>query len=126
MRASRLFLVPVISLIAVLAGCGGDDDTAELPDLGDTDATVEVLARDIGFPDGTYATDAGRVGFVYENVGNIRHTLVIEGVDGFALNVNNKGDVDQGTVDLEPGTYSMFCDIPGHKAAGMVADLVVS
>ncbi len=126
MRSPRLLLVPVIALLAVVAGCGGDDDAAAVPDLGDTDATVEVLARDISFPEGTYATGAGRVGFVYENVGNIRHTLVIEGVDGFELDVNKNGDVDQAAVDLEPGTYSLFCDIPGHKAAGMIADLVVS
>ncbi len=126
MRSPRLLLVPLLAVLAVVAGCGGDDDAAAPPDLGETDDALEVLAQDISFPNGTYAADAGRVGIVYENVGNIRHTLVIDGVEGFELDVNKKGDVDQAAVDLEPGTYSLFCDIPGHKAAGMIADLIVS
>lgn len=121
----RLLSVTLITL-AVLAGCGGDDDAASTPaDLGDTDDVVEVLAEDISFPQDVYETEAGRVGFVYENVGNIRHTLVIDGVDGLDLDVASNGDVDQGAVDLEPGTYTLICDVPGHSAAGMVADLVV-
>ncbi len=124
---SRHLLVPVA--VCLLAACGGDDGdggSAAPPDLGDTDSSVEVLAEDISFPEDVYEVDAGRVGFVYENVGNIRHTLVIEGVDGLDLTVDRKGDVDAGAVDLEPGTYVLFCDVPGHRAAGMVADLVVS
>lgn len=112
--------------LGLLAACGGDDDDAAAPaDLGDVDATVEVLAEDISFPQDVYETTAGRIGFVYENVGNIRHTLLIEDVDGLKLTVDRKGDVDQGAIDLEPGTYVLFCDIPGHRPAGMVADLVV-
>lgn len=115
--------------LGLLAACGGDDangDSVAPPDLGETDATIEVLAEDISFPQDVYETPAGRVGFVYENVGNIRHTLLIEGVDDFELDVSKKGDVDAGAVDLEPGSYVLFCDVPGHRSAGMVADLVVS
>ena len=86
----------------------------------------EILAEDISFPEDVYETDAGAVGIVYENVGQIRHTLVIEGEDGFKLDVSTNGDVDQGIIDLEPGTYRLICDVPGHRPAGMVADLVVS
>lgn len=126
MRPRHVLLALALGL---LAACGGDDangDSAAPPDLGETDATIEVLAEDISFPQDVYETSAGRVGFVYENVGNIRHTLLIEGVDDFELDVSKKGDVDAGAVDLEPGSYVLFCDIPGHRAAGMVADLVVS
>ena len=126
MRPRHLLLLVALGLFAA---CGGDDDggdRAAPPDLGETDATIEVLAEDISFPEDVYESPAGRVGFVYENVGNIRHTLLIEGVDDFELDVSKKGDVDAGAVDLEPGTYVLFCDIPGHRPAGMVAELVVS
>jgi uncharacterized cupredoxin-like copper-binding protein len=45
---------------------------------------------------------------------------------------NGAGDgIDPGglswtTLQLRPGTYEMFCNIPGHYAAGMYGTLVVS
>ena len=126
MRPRHLLVPFAIGLFAACGGDEGDGRSASPPDLGDTDSLVEVLAEDISFPEDVYVADAGRVGFVYENVGNIRHTLVIEGVDSLDLTVDRKGDVDGGAADLEPGTYVLFCDVPGHRPAGMVADLVVS
>ncbi len=84
-----------------------------------------MLAEDISFPEDTYTADAGTVTFRYENVGTIRHTLVIEEVEGLDLAVDSTGDVDEGSIDLEAGTYTLFCDVAGHRAAGMVADLVI-
>lgn len=118
----------LVVLVGTVAACGGDDDGASGggADLSSADSIVEVLAEDISFPEDVYETDAGAIGFVYENVGQIRHTLVIEGESGFKLDVSEKGDVDEGILDLDPGTYTLICDVPGHRPAGMVADLVVS
>lgn len=84
-----------------------------------------MLAEDISFPSDTYQAAAGTIQVTYENVGSIVHTLVIEDVDDFKLTVNSNGDVDEGSVDLEPGTYDMYCDVPGHRQAGMEATLEV-
>lgn len=43
----------------------------------------------------------------------------------FDLVVASAGAVDSGEVKLEPGSYYIFCPIPGHEAAGMYADLEV-
>ena len=121
--------VALVLMAAGIAACGGDDASSGAggsTDLSAADSTIEILAEDISFPEDVYETDAGAVGIVYENVGQIRHTLVIEGEDGFKLDVSTNGDVDQGIIDLEPGTYRLICDVPGHRPAGMVADLVVS
>jgi plastocyanin len=42
---------------------------------------------------------------------------------GFELNVPPKKDT--GKVELKAGTYTIFCSIPGHRAAGMQATVVV-
>jgi uncharacterized cupredoxin-like copper-binding protein len=54
------------------------------------------------------------------------HTLVFDGteVPGFMLNIPN--GVNSAKVDLKQGqTYTVFCTIPGHRAAGMQATIVV-
>lgn len=112
---------------AVLAGCGDTDGgSAEpAPSVG-SGGTVEVVAKDVEFPEHSYETTAGEVSFRYVNAGAIAHTLLIEGVDGFKLEVGAKGDEDRGATELEPGTYVLYCDVPGHRDAGMEATLEVS
>lgn len=55
----------------------------------------------------------------------MRRTLIIEDVDDFKLTVNSNGDVNPGSVDLEPGTYDMYCNVPGHRQAGTEATLEI-
>lgn len=135
---SRRWSVPALAVIAVLlVGACGDDDTdtvsapaegagAETDGESVADGAVEVVAEDIAFGQDSYSVTAGEVPISYVNEGSIRHTLVIEDVDGFKLDVASAGDVDEGSVELEAGEYVLFCDVPGHRAAGMEAVLTVS
>jgi uncharacterized cupredoxin-like copper-binding protein len=43
---------------------------------------------------------------------------------GFKLEVNGE-EVDKKKIDLQPGTFTIYCNVPGHEAAGMIAKLVV-
>jgi uncharacterized cupredoxin-like copper-binding protein len=53
------------------------------------------------------------------------HTLVFDKkVPGFRLE-SNSGQSDQLKVDLKPGKYTFFCDIPGHREAGMEGTITV-
>jgi hypothetical protein len=45
-------------------------------------------------------------------------------VAGFELDVSRKGDLDQGTIDLEPGNYVFQCTVPGHQ--NMKASFIVT
>jgi len=93
---------------------------------GGAGGSVDVIAKDIEFDKTEYSTSGGTVEVSYVNEGSITHTLLIEDVDGFKLEVAAKGDEDEGTVDLEAGTYTLYCDVPGHREAGMEATLEVS
>lgn len=53
------------------------------------------------------------------------HTLVIGApwAAGFKLKVPPD---DEGKIEMRPGTYQMWCDVPGHREAGMEATLIVT
>jgi plastocyanin len=119
----------VVVLGAVLSACGGDDGSE--PAFPREDADVVVTAIDIGFQESEYDAQAGDVGVFYVNDGATTHTLLVEdangeAVDGFELEVQSSGDEDAGTVNLDAGDYTVYCDVPGHRAEGMEAPLTVS
>lgn len=126
--------------VFLLAACGDDasDDGAPLGAAGGgapapaepgAGAALTVEAHDIEFDSDAYRIAAGPVDIEYRQKGKLPHSLVIEeargaAVDGFKLGVGD-ADADRGTVDLPPGDYVLYCDVPGHRGAGMEAELQV-
>jgi plastocyanin len=55
------------------------------------------------------------------------HTLAIQDpkFDGFLLG-SSPGAKHSARVKLSPGTYTIYCTVPGHEAAGMKATITVS
>ncbi len=131
----RCAIRPLIGLLSVglvlaVTACGGDDDTgtpaapATLPP-----GAVIVPAADISFPVTEFTAAAGDVTIQYVNdPGLIAHTLVIEDVErsDFYLEISGSGDTASGTVALTAGTYTIFCDIPAHRSAGMEGTLTIT
>ena len=121
MRRPLLSLAAVAALTVPLTACGGSDDDAS----GCSPATSDLAVGakdDLKFDAERFEADAGCIEVTYTNEGNIAHTLLVKGESGFKLSV---GDTDTGNVDLPAGTYVLFCDVSGHEAAGMEAELVV-
>lgn len=140
MRTTRLTKLIGIVAIGVLAlgACSSDDDekvdkkpTPTTP-AGDTTigetagAKITVRSFDIGFREKQLTAPAGTIEVEYVNEGSIAHDLMFESVANFELEVKKKGDVDSGTIDLEAGEYTFFCEIPGHRGAGMEGTLTVT
>jgi len=118
---------------AVLAGgllvtaCGGDDGdgtTSEPATAGD--ALVVTGLDTLDFDADEYTATAGTVEFEYQLQGVLEHTLVVEGREDDMRLVVSGGNSDQGSIDLDPGAYVLYCDIAGHREGGMEATLVVS
>ena len=144
MGRSRLALSLTIALSALgtLTACGGGEGDGAAPSSTTTTAAtarpdflaadVQVRAADITFPQKTFSAQAGDVTVGYVNQGNIFHSLVLQTADGQdvagwrRLELASEGDLDVATVTLGAGEYVLFCDVAGHRAAGMEARLRVA
>ena len=123
-------VVAALTLGACAGGGGGEKKSAgtATPSGSSSDPAATTLsfeAHDISLSPKDLQTAPGTVTVRYTNAGAIQHTLLIDGISGFKLDVASAGDTDTGTVKLEPGTYTLYCDVPGHRAAGMEAHLTV-
>jgi plastocyanin len=127
MRSNYLRATAASTLVVLLlTACGGGSTTASSSSTTPA-ADVTVHGKDtLKFDKGEYTAKAGTVSFAYINDGSLVHTLLIDGKDGFKLQVDKSGDVKVGSTDLTAGSYTLYCDIVGHREAGMVAKLTVS
>ncbi len=121
-------VLPLTAALAlVLTACGGSgtSEPAETIPAG----SLEIKAvSGLRFDAEQYGpVPAGDVTFGYINEDSIRHTMIVakgeQKIGTFKLEVNKKGDVDSGTIALDPGTYTLICDVPGH--GNMRAELTV-
>jgi plastocyanin len=75
----------------------------------------------------TYEAQAGDVTFVITNKSSSTHNFAVEGpnVTAQGPNFGSNTTTTYTLKGLKPGTYQIACNFPGHKAAGMVATLIV-
>jgi uncharacterized cupredoxin-like copper-binding protein len=121
MSALRLISVLGLGVGLTLTACGDDDDSSNASATGGSEQTVSVKATDaLKFePDHLTAT-AGVVHIVLDNSGSTTHTFVIDDPK-YKLT-----DDDSGDIDLGAGDYVFYCDVPGHRSAGMEGTLTVT
>jgi plastocyanin len=69
----------------------------------------------------------GSVTLVMANPSGVQHAIAVEGhrIDKKGKTVG-KGGTSRVTVTLKKGTYTFYCPVDGHKAAGMKGRLIVS
>ena len=66
-----------------------------------------------------------RVKIVFQNTGNIKHNLIIQGLGVGTKSISsNQTDVIEFTASSS-GTYTIFCSLPGHQISGMMGELIV-
>jgi plastocyanin len=127
----RAVVVSAATTALLLAGCGGGgsgDSGATPGTTGSVDVTVHAQDPKYSFDSKLYTAKAGTVNFAYVNDGKENHDLLIEGVPAskFKLKVVGPNSTTSGSAQLAAGTYTIYCDIAGHRGAGMEAKLVVS
>jgi plastocyanin len=139
-------LIVIVTLVA-LAGCGGSSkspsptsapassapsaSTPTTPPSGATSAGPLSVAADPGgqlkFDASTLTAKAGHVSIKFTNSSPVAHNLTIESSGGQTLGATPtfSGGSKSLSVTLKPGTYTFFCSVPGHRAAGMSGTLTV-
>jgi plastocyanin len=119
----------VAVLVVTLAGCGGgggSDSGGYLEPKGPSVATLTVDAGNFYYKPNALDASAGINTVKLVGDGGL-HTLVFDGgkVPGFQLEVAGSGDTSAKKVDLKPGKYVFYCDIPTHRQQGMEGTITV-
>lgn len=126
MRRTLICLAGATALATTITACGdsGSDSGSAAAGCTPVDSSLAVHAKDeLKFDSDAYEAGAGCIEITYINDGTAAHTLLVKGQPGFKLSV---GDEDSGTIELVAGTYTLYCDIAGHEAAGMKAELTLA
>lgn len=70
---------------------------------------------------------AGRVTITMTNMSPIEHNVTLaRGSTVLGATPTFQGGSKSLTLNLKPGTYSFYCSVPGHRAAGMEGTLTVT
>ncbi len=148
-KVAALFAL-VLASVALVA-CGGSDDSSSTPATtgggetsggaaggagakeeggGGAAATLEFEADpggQLAYTTTSASSKAGKVTIDFNNPQPLPHDVKIESSDG--EEVGGTDTVSEGsesaTVELEPGTYTFYCSVPGHREAGMEGTLTV-
>ena len=141
-RGLRVFLVAIVLLFvgmmsAVIvfgresgeATAGAATETTTTPTQTTPSAPVAVKVTEVDFkiqlPKTTFK--AGPITFEVTNSGKVPHDLVVKGNGVNAKTpLLNPGQSKTLKVDLKPGTYELYCSVPGHKQLGMDLHITVS
>jgi plastocyanin len=149
MKKAPILIVAAALAAFGLAACGSDSnsdsssstaaadtstttptETGAAGGKGGAASTLDISAAadgSLSFDQSSLDATAGTVTVNFDNPATLSHDVVIEDQSG---NEVGKTDlVSQGssetTVDLQPGTYTYFCDVAGHREGGMEGTLTV-
>lgn len=137
-KAATIFAIASLAALGVSA-CGSSDDDSDTT-AADTTATAtggggggETLAITAA-ADGSFAYDqkqlnakAGTVTIDFDNPATLSHDVVLEDQSGQEVGKTDLIAQDKAsfTATVKPGTYTYFCDVPGHREGGMEGTLTV-
>jgi plastocyanin len=142
-RVSAVLVVTALAVVGLAACGGGDDDNdttaASTPastapagggGAGGGGSTVDISTpsgSDLAFDQKDVSAKAGSVTINFDNQQPLQHDVKVEDSSGQELGGTDlvSSSTADATVDLQPGTYTFFCSVPGHREAGMEGTLTV-
>ena len=133
-RAIPLLFVLAASVLALSACGGGSSSSSTTPATtgggggGGGSSTVKISADPSGalkYEQTDVSATAGSITIDFTNMSSLPHDVTIEGNGASGATDTITDSTTSTTVDLEPGTYTFFCSVDGHRAAGMEGTLTV-
>jgi len=114
---SGVVVFAATAALASLSGCGGaDSKRADAP-------TVDIELGNYVITPNLVTIGTGVVNVHVTNTDSIEHNLTVGGRGTRDL---APGEDQTVSVDLDVGSYNMWCDVPGHAAMGQKGTLVVA
>lgn len=146
MKKLAIAFVLIVASFALVA-CGGSSDDSSSTGAATTESQtetgggkaeggtagsaavldIEAASSGLAFASDTATAKAGKVTLNFTNPQPLTHDVAIEDSSGKTI---GKTDLvaegsDSATVNLEPGEYTFYCTVPGHREAGMEGTLTV-
>ncbi len=125
-RRIPLLVAALVSLL--VAGCGGATATKHGSVVTSTLRQAADPSGQLRFVKRSLHATAGKVKVVFDNASPVPHNLSIQwGRNGPVVAATQifRGGSRSLTVDLKPGRYTFYCNVPGHRAVGMQGTLTV-
>jgi plastocyanin len=127
-RVRTLAVAAATALLLAACGGGGDDTTDSADSADGADGGGEVLAvtgtDELLWDVESLSASAGTIEFELTCEDGVNHNLVIEETDEEVAECA-PGETVTGSVELEAGTYTYLCTVPGHESR-MIGELTVS
>jgi uncharacterized cupredoxin-like copper-binding protein len=93
--------------------------TSSLKEQADPEGQLRFTTKDL-------SAKAGSVTINFANASPLPHNLTIaQGTKLLGATPTFQGATKTLTLNLQPGTYTFYCSVPGHRAAGMEGKLTV-
>jgi uncharacterized cupredoxin-like copper-binding protein len=116
----RLFVLSMLALVFAAP-------VAAAPTAAKTTLHITASASSLKYSTTKLKAPAGKVTIVMKNLGVLMHDIAIKGNGVNAKGkVVGKGGTSTVTATLKKGTYTFYCSVDGHAAAGMKGTLTIS
>lgn len=109
------------------SGGGGEENEGGEAGGGGGALAIEAASSGLAYASDTATAEAGAVTVDFTNPQSVGHDVAIEDSKGETIGeteVITEGESST-SVELEPGTYTFYCTVPGHREAGMEGTLTV-
>jgi manganese oxidase len=114
----------ICSVFAMGLAARSIDEHRAIPAAGAGGGPVAVSLSEFAISPAPLTVSAGG-SLAVSNDGTTTHDLTVEDQDLATPTLDAGGSADLDVGALAPGTYTVFCSIPGHRESGMEAEVTV-